>query len=1106
MKNIVLLFICVFTVQFLSAQHWATVKAAPEANFFEKQTAFQDYWEGKEYEKGKGYKQFKRWEWFWEQRVGDSGEFPSPTHIWDEYERYTSERKSQGLSGMKTNANWEPIGPVSFPTGPDLGRVSCLAEDPSNSNILYAGTPGGGLWKSLDAGSSWTPMTDHLPTLGVSGVVVDPVDTDIVYIATGDGDSDDTYSVGVLKSYDGGFSWEATGLSWQIDDLRACHRLIMSPEDNQTLFVATTAGLWRTTTAGAEWEPVLSGEIEDVEFHPTNAQTVYACGTIVFRSTDGGDDFSSIQSDLPASSSIERMSIAVSQDEPDWLYVLAGRSDNYGYHGLYRSTDSGDSFSTRSTSPNIMGWSQDGSDTGGQAWYDIALGVDPNNASRVFVGGVNLWRSTNGGSSWSLNAHWIQGVTSNYVHADLHELQYNGNRLYSMSDGGLARSTNNGVTFNNISNGISNTQYYKIGLSQSNENMLLAGAQDNGTHRMLNGNWNKAFGGDGMECVVHPTNSNTYYVSTQYGNIRRTVNGGNSYDFWSGDIPETGGWVTPYMLDPNDPNTLFVGYQSLWKRTGFGPWEQLAYFPSNIDDFSIAPSNSDVMYISRGSFITRSVDAGENWETMDIGVTSLDRTDIAFNPDNEDEVFVTLSGFTTGKKVVRTLDGGETWENITLNLPNFPANAIVYEPGSNGGIYVGMDVGIYYTNDDLASWIPYDAGLPRVPISELEFQIESGKLRAATYGRGVWQSDLFTSIDELPTADFLASDQVICVGEEVSYLDLSTYHEPGWDWQFPGAFPSNSVEAAPTVLYSVEGAYEVSLSVVNTLGEDQEVKSNYIHVLSPIGEQMPYAEGFESFVNFDDTERWFIVNEEQDDLTWEVNNTVGNNSSSSVWIDNFHNADNYIDRMYSSTIDLSGAAEVEISMDVAFAQKDEDDKDKFRVYVSSNCGGNYSLKKSYSGHTTLSSVEPQQSEFFPTSDDQWHNLVVNNLNETHYVEGFRFQLYFRNDGGNNVFVDNININYTPLGLEDVELANLNLQLNPNPSADFTQLSFFLLGDRSVTYEVLDMTGRVMQIENLSKLGFGEHKVPLDASGWAPGIYIVSIDVDGVKQQMKWVLR
>jgi PKD repeat protein len=1102
--NLRTLFLLAFILpSFLYSQHWSDVLDDRSKNFFEKQAAFEEYWEGREYERGKGYKQFKRWEWFWEPRVSATGEFPEPQQLYLENQRFMKENRQRNL--QKSNASWNPLGPNQYDAGSfirGLGRTAEVAEDPTDSDIIYVGTPAGGLWKSTDAGSNWIPLTDHLPSLGVSGIVVDPIDTQIIYIATGDGDADDTYGIGVMKSTDGGFTWSETGMSWDIESNRVSHKLIMHPDNNQILFVASDAGLYKTTNAGETWYSVRSGNIQDVEFHPTDPSIMYANGSTFYRSTDGGESFSAGASGLPANSAVSRYSTAVSADEPDWVYLLAGASSTEGFLGLYRSTDQGQTFSLRSDSPNIMGFNGDGSDSGGQAWYDIALEVDPDNANRVFVGGVNLWTSTNAGLSWSIRAHWVYpSFTGVYVHADIHDLKYIGNKLYCLTDGGVHVSVNDGNAFTDITIGMEITQFYRIGLSASDSGLILAGAQDNGTFKLEDGEWEQIYGGDGMNCVVHPTNTNRFFVATQYGNIYRTTNGGNSFSNYSNGIPETGSWVTPYMLDPNNANNLYAGYSSLWRRSGTGSWIQVSPASNNISQFDIAESNSDYIYIIRSNSVEMTTDGGDNWTTITPGGSSTSKSWIEINPNDENEIFVTVSGFLPGNKVYHSTDGGQTWENISYNLPNFPANTITMEEGGNGGVYVGMDVGVYYINDDLANWIPYEEGLPKVPITELEIHQSSGKLRAATYGRGVWESDIFTELDAPPVADFQVDKRVACAGEELSFTDLSINHAPGWDWTFEGGTPASSDEQNPTVVFEESGLFDISLSVDNTLGSDTETVAEYVQILSDVGEELPFSEGFEGIDLLENSDRWFIENEDND-VTWEVNETIGRNSSSSLWLNNYNNSLDNRDRLYSTTIDLSDAAEVTLSLDVAFAQVDEDNKDRLRIYASTDCGSDWDIKKTFSGHTTLPSVSPMTEEFFPSSDDDWHTLQVTNIDDDDLIEGFRFYIYFENDGGNNIFIDNINLSFISVGLEDIDLKNLDVQLYPNPSSGQSTLRFNLLGDRNVDLLIRDVTGREIYTEYLGTLSFGEHRMDLDLD-IPSGMYTVELRVDGKSSVSKW---
>ncbi|NNK80439.1 MAG: glycosyl hydrolase, partial [Flavobacteriales bacterium] len=368
-----LLLLSLFIPSLFTAQHWTDVSKDNSKSFFEIQEAFYQSADGQDIETVKGYKQFKRWEWFWKPRVDENGEFPAPDHYWKEYKKVSKDR--QNSSQAKSNADWTPLGPYDqnpVGTGPGMGRADVVAEDPNNQNILYLGSAAGGLWKSIDGGSTWEPKTDHLPTLGVSGVVVDPTDTDIIYIATGDGNGSYTgspspNSAGVLKSFDGGDTWQETGLTWSVQTTRTTHELVMDPSDHNVLLAATDAGVWKTYDGGENWIVVQGGDVDDILYHPTDPNIMYAVGNTFYRSNDGGDSFSVVTEGLPSSFSVGRYGIAVSPDEPDWVYVLAGNSSTSGYLGLWRSTDSGQSFVERSDSPNLLGWNGDGSDNSGLA-------------------------------------------------------------------------------------------------------------------------------------------------------------------------------------------------------------------------------------------------------------------------------------------------------------------------------------------------------------------------------------------------------------------------------------------------------------------------------------------------------------------------------------------------------------------------------------------------------------------------------------------------------------------------------------------------------------------------------------------------------------------
>ncbi|HCV42028.1 MAG TPA: glycosyl hydrolase, partial [Bacteroidetes bacterium] len=378
----------------LRAQPW--IDGLPSnggANFYDIQRSFNQYWEGKDHkEKGKGWKPFKRWEWFWEPRVYPRGEFPNPMQLYNEYEKVATVR---GKTSTVNGGNWTELGPSSSSGGyHGVGRINCVRPDPTNPTILWAGSPAGGLWKSTNSGTTWSTLTDELPTLGVTDIAIDPTNTSIMYIGTGDGDAGDTYGVGVLKSTNGGITWNTTGLNWTTSQGRTISRLVMHPS-NPSILLAAGSGIYMTTNGGTTWTQTQSSTHKDLEFKPGNPSIVYASTSTggIRRSTDGGNTWTTLSSGLPTSG-VGRVALGVSPANAEYVYALFANNSNSGFYGLYRSTDSGVSWSLMSSTPNLLGWNSDGSDAGGQGWYDLAIAVSQTDANTIYTGGVNNWKST----------------------------------------------------------------------------------------------------------------------------------------------------------------------------------------------------------------------------------------------------------------------------------------------------------------------------------------------------------------------------------------------------------------------------------------------------------------------------------------------------------------------------------------------------------------------------------------------------------------------------------------------------------------------------------------------------------------------------------------
>lgn len=769
----------------------------PSVNFYDVQDAFDADWQDREVEKGKGFKQFKRWEWFMEPRVYPSGNRFSSMATWDAMQdEMRSMSEGERLAGV-----WTYFGNTSIPSsGGGAGRINMVRTDPSNPNTYYACAPGGGLWRSTDAGVSWSLLnTDLLASIGVTDVAIDHTDPNTIYIATGDGDAGDTYSLGVLKSNDGGLTWNTTGLDWVVTSTRRINRIIMHPTNNNLLIAATSNGVFKTTDGGATWTQTLAGNYKDIQWKPNTPTTVYLTGnnTEFYRSTNMGDSWVQITSGVP-NSGVSRMAIAVSPANQDIVYILAGSSANQGFYGFYRSTDSGQTFTTMANTPNLLGWSENGSDTGGQAWYDLAIAADPFDANTVYVGGVNIWKSTNGGSNWTCNAHWYGAAGLPYVHADNHGFFFipGTSTMLVGCDGGVFRTNNGGTSYTDISANLEVAQIYRLGTAQTNQNRVITGWQDNGTNLKTGVNWTRVIGGDGFESAIDYTNQDIMYGALYYGGIFKSTNGGGSFtqivNSGGAGVNSSGAWLTPYILNPNNPNILYVGKSTVYRSNdGGASWTGLgAIAGGNINALAVAKSNSNYIYCSKGNTLYRSTD-GNNFVGL-TGLPNLYITYIAVDPADANRVWVTLSGYTNDSKVYFSDDAGTTWTNFSTGLPNIPANCIAYHEGSNDALYVGTDAGTYYRDASFASWQPYKDGLPNVVVTELEIHYASNTIVASTYGRGIWHAPLYTlPVTDAGMVSINAPTGTVCATEVAPEITI-------------GNFGSDDLTAV-TIEYGIQG-------------------------------------------------------------------------------------------------------------------------------------------------------------------------------------------------------------------------------------------------------------------------------------------------------------
>ncbi len=845
-RGLLLVFLLAGFIQFSQAQEWRNNLSQNKLKnhmltLKDYQQAFAKYWNQEKMKETKAekdveneirdenYEKFKRWEWYWETRVTPgTGAFPKTT-AWDVFKQYMV---SQPKDIQKNSAgNWVSIGPVQTLGGyHGLGRVNCVAFSPVDTNTLYVGTASGGVWKTTDLGGHWTPLGDFNMALGVADIVVENHGgQDIVYLGTGDKDHWDTYSIGVLKSLDGGQTWKKTGLTWKQSDYGMVYDILKDPNDDNTLWVSTNKGLYKTTDGGDTFNMIDDHHFRDIEFQPGSNTNMYAGDSWggIFYSTDAGSSWTQVVD--KSANNAGRVAIAVSADSANVVYGLIVASDN-GLYGVYRSNNYGRTFKMVEDTINLLGWDCKGDDTGGQGWYDLVLVADPHNANKIYVGGVNNWTSEDGGHNWKLANHWSSSCSGRnaIVHADKHYMAFQSgtDAIFECNDGGIYKSKD-GVHWTNLTNGMAISQIYRLSTSATVSNEVITGLQDNGTKLLSSGTWEDVMGGDGMDCQIDYTDGNVQYGESPNGDIERTKDRWQSSKDISSGITGSGAWVTPYVLDPKEHKTLYIGYQDVFKSTDQGDnWTKLtSWNGKTLRSLAVAPSNPQYIYAATYSVLYRTTDGGQTWSdiTNNLPVKSASITYITIKNNDPNTVWVTMGGF-NNFGVFETRNGGESWDNISTGLPEISVNCIVQDTlkKDTTELYAGTDLGVY-VQKGRSRWIPFMRHLPNVVVNDLEIQYGnqgSSKLYAATFGRGLWSSPLFTGyIPQIKQADFEADNVNPYVGDTVSFTDLSTIHPTSWKWEFtPNTvtyIDGSSASQNPKVRFNVFGTYTVKLTVYN---------------------------------------------------------------------------------------------------------------------------------------------------------------------------------------------------------------------------------------------------------------------------------------------------
>jgi hypothetical protein len=732
-------------------------------------------------------------------------------------------------AAQTTNApNGGGIGPTTWTwLGPGNigGRIRSIVISPTNANAMWIGSVSGGIWKTTDGGATWHVVDDFMANLAVSTLIMDPINPAVMYAGTGEGfyNGDGIRGAGVFKSSDGGTTWAQLPTTANANWLYV-NRLAISP-NGTTLLAATRSGIWRSIDGGSIWTRVVATEALDVNFDPTDNMKAIASSYsgLAWYSTDGGATWNAA-SGVPGAA--DRVEVAYAPSNPAIVYA----SVDVNGGTIYSSTNGGQSYTQATVSASSY--------LGTQGWYDNIIWVDPTNPAIVIVGGIDLWRSTNSGSTLTKISQWFSAPSS--AHADHHAIvndpSFNGTSnktVYFGNDGGIYRTTDvyavaNTSGWQELNNNLGITQFYGAA-GNPTTGVIVGGTQDNGTLR-YSGNtesWTAMFGGDGGFDAADPTNSNYFYGEYVYLEIHRSTNGGASSNYIYSGIGDAGScanFIAPFVLDPNNANTMLAGGCQLWRSTNVKAatpsWASIKTSTgSYISAIAIAPGNSDIMWVGYNNGDVYSTTNGTLvapiWNRADLGTPNLPNrqvTRITIDPTDAQKVYVTFGGF-SANNVYRTTDGGATWADITgtglTGLPDVPVRSLVINPTNANWLYVGTEVGIFTSEDGGGTWgVPQD-GPANVSVDELLW-LDTNTLVAATHGRGLYKATL-----GIPTAQLSAANYSVNEGAGSAALTATLSAAPATTVTVDYA-TSDGTATAPADYTAISGTLTFTPGVTQT--------------------------------------------------------------------------------------------------------------------------------------------------------------------------------------------------------------------------------------------------------------------------------------------------
>ena len=686
------------------------------------------------------YHKYKRWEWYWENRVTEKGTMPNMADVAKSIDRFKLGLNAKDSSIFSQELyDWKNINQTTSESGYNgMGRVTSMGFHPTDPNTYFVGAPQGGIWKTTTSGFLYENIGEDLPYVSVGNIIVHPDNPDTIYISVGDHTGWWNYGLGIYKTTDGGKTWNPTGFAHELHNTISIIDIAVCPKNPDLMIVASGQGLYKTEDGFETVRKIRDGEYNSVKFNPLDSALVMVThkqyeNSLVLRSENAGATWGSATGFESQQNWVGHY-VQFSPQDPSYVYVVASDSK------FYQSTDFGRSFTYKSDVPSYGPL--------------IVSGTDKN---KVFCGFISIHETLDGGASWNQKTNWYNNGEHPTVHADLRNCYHNphdSTQMFVCNDGGIYLHSEQDSSWVDLSDGLIITQFYTMANAQTHDIIMIGGTQDNGGRKRNSfGKWFPTNGGDAMEVQIDHTNHTIFYTTYINGLLYR------SRDSWENDVyhciscnipgkedDSNGSWVTPYELDPNDANTIVAGYERVWKSTDQGdnwlPLGDTLYGGRDIRSLAIAPSNSDVIAVGIDDQFFLTTNNGEDWTNFD-KPTGANVTSITFDPLDENRIWLTLSGYNPFYRVLYSEDQGNSWENLTFDLPNVPINTSAFLNSEQGEIIIiGTDIGLFVKTISGDKWVRYGTNLPFTHVTDIEFQYNADKIRISTFGRGIWEAPM----------------------------------------------------------------------------------------------------------------------------------------------------------------------------------------------------------------------------------------------------------------------------------------------------------------------------------------------------------------------------